>query len=331
MSSLPRNVRAKNANIHKKFGVIKEINRKMSELETVCDKHKVGNLSLGSCKYASVEGNVTYVEQEFVRGNMRSGILVIRAKAITPAPGMVYDVVEISNAKQERDEKKRKEDDEKAITELERLQKANAINTLPEGNEQHEELVKKLVEKSINPDQEESVENVAIKEEKMANLNEESIKTNNPSGNKKEQAIKRMNEQLAQKTQSMRNKYYRNFMKDLQTKFILAPIPNVKYFEVKAETTLMIIEDAEIYKINMPSKVSDTYLLIIGDLQMKSMVLRRIDPTYASDKVLLERSDFLERIKARENAKVTEYNEELDFDEMEELGLPNDDENESKI
>lgn len=328
MSSLPRNVRAKNANTRKKYGAAKEAQRKAGELSSICEKHNVGELSLTSCKYATEEGLVSFIEHKRIRGNMRAGIMVIKASAITPASDLIYDVVEVIKIKQKKDEEKRKEEEEKARTELERLQKADAMDTLPEGGEKHEEMVKKLTEgvdhemgiinqESVDQDTKEILSDDMGDEEKKSG--KKSIKE------KKEEAIKQANKQLAQKLQNEgKNKHHRNFMKDLRSKFNLIPISDAKYFEVKMESSSMIIEDATVHKLIMPSNVTDTYLLIIGDLQMKTAVLRKIDPTYGTDKLLQDRTDFLERIKAKENAKITEHKEDVldeEFDDLDALGI----------
>ena len=148
---------------------------------------------------------------------------------------------------------------------------------------------------------------------------------------KREKALKQMNDILMQKANKKGegNKYHRNFMKDLRSKFILEQKDKFKYVEVKAETTDMVIDNSRVYQITMPPKTTNVYLLIVGDLELKSKLLRQIDPNYKSEQVFDDHSEFLERIKAKENAKVKESAEDLideEFDELEELGISDEDE-----
>lgn len=320
MPTLPRNIIARRAKLQKKYGTTREVNKKIIELDSICNKHNVGNLSLTFCKYSDEEGNVTFIEQEHVRGNMRFGILIVKAKSMNAAKDLIYDVVQVARAKTERDEKKKEGEDEKTKEELERLQNDNP-DPLPEGNAKHHDMVNELTSqaaksKEILQQMEEPLEKETEKETKMTM--------------EKNKFIKQMNNQSAQKAQKTDgNRFYRSFMKDLRSKFSLIPIEGVKYFEVKMESTAMLIENATVYKLVMPASTPDIYILVVGDLQMKSQVLRRIDPAYGADRVFQEHSDFLERIKAQENTKITEYKEDLlekEFSDLDALGLPSEDE-----
>lgn len=353
MSTLPRNVRARKAKIQKKYGAVKESNKKLAELDTICDKHKIGALSLSSCKYANEEGKVTFIEQDQIRGNMRYGLMLVKATTMGTVGDAVYDVVEVIKIKREKDEKKKEDEDNKARAEFERLQKdnVNISDILPEGGEKHQEMVKKLTEQAevnkeveklmdnINADASEPTTGEIIPEEGTINTETEPLVETKKSKKKlarekKEQAIEQMKRQLAEKAnQDQGNRHYRNFMKDLRARFNLQPMADVRYFEVKMEATAMIIENATVYKLTMPASTSETYLLVLGDLQMKSQLLRRIDPAYGSDKILQDRSDFLERIKTQENVKITEHQEDLleeEFDDLDALGLSSE-ENSDKV
>jgi NACalpha-BTF3-like transcription factor len=112
-----------------------------------------------------------------------------------------------------------------------------------------------------------------------------------------------------------RNKDYRNFMKTIRSKFTLEQLSEYKFVEVRTDTTDMVIDGATVYKINISEKAKETYLLIVGDLQLKSSLIRQIDPAYKIDKVIKEQYDFLERIKAKENAKIIESQENIFHDE----------------
>jgi len=127
--NLPRNVRAKNTNMHNRNASNREINRKINELDVICQKHKIGNLTFRNCKFANSDGKVTFIEHDHVRGNMRSGVMIVRANMVEPSE-LIYDIVEIEKNKRERDEKKRQDEMEKARLEIERYENANKKNQL---------------------------------------------------------------------------------------------------------------------------------------------------------------------------------------------------------
>ncbi|AUL78934.3 hypothetical protein QJ857_gp1225 [Tupanvirus soda lake] len=390
---LPRNARARNNSTKLRNQSTHEIARKTSQLDAVCDKHKIGNLTFRSCKYATSEGKVTFVEHDHIRGNMKSGIMIVKANTLAPSDNL-YDLVEIEKAKKERDEKKRQEETEKARIEIERLKTQNATTNIPEGGEQHQNLLEQLVDEDEKTNSNVVENTTAIAENKdvekdtskeiMEELNDpisievsekledntnkvdmpdteqldpEDMATTNDTNEcssdcnhdheqkndkkdksakaKREKAIKQMQEELAKKAKNKNgNKYFRNFMKDIRSKFSLKEEPEIKYFEVKAETTDMVIDGVRAYRISMPENTKETYFLLIGDLQMKSGLIRQIDPAYKADKVFKEQHDFLERIKAKENAKTTELTEDLlededEFDDLDELGISDDESNSS--
>jgi len=398
---LPRNVRTKNTNSRIRNSSTKQILRKTSELDSLCDKHKVGNLSFRSCKYATADGKVTFIDHDHIRANMKCGIIMVIANTVSPSDSE-YDIVTIERAKRERDEKKRNEEAEKARTEIERLKNQDTPN-LPEGGEEHNNLLKELVDKDAEttgktdvvasveeqpleksleeqtnqivdelmdqiavetddketnidanpqsekveplseeisqnkPDSEQGSENTQNKDEHTCCEDDEckenhdhnkSDKKDKSAKTKREKAIKQYQEELAKKANNKGgNKYYRNFMRDIRSKFSMKEEPDIKYLEVKAETTDMVIDGVKAYRISMPENTKESYFLFIGDLQMKSGLIRQIDPSYKSENVFKEQYDFLERIKAKENSKTKELTEDIiedDFDDLEELGLSDD-------
>ena len=371
---LPRNAKSKNSSTRNRNAATKEITKKTNELDFICEKHKIGNLSFRSCKYATAEGKVTFVDHSHVRGNMKSGIMIISAHALTPLES-VYDIVEIEKSKRERAEKKKEEEMEKARIEIERF--TNTNSSLPEeqtaeASDQHKNLLEELenkiyepnntqaqtnVDQQTNLDQQPPVETkettpeILETTETIIDLNENkditseiletTTKNNNkdiiPKNPKKDKstkakrtkAIKQLQEQITTKANNKNgNKYFRNFMKDIKNKFILQDEPSIKYVEVKAETTDMIIDGVKAYKIMISaSNIKETYFLFIGDLQMKSNLIQQIDPTYKVDRVLKDQNDFLERIKAKESVKAKVFDEDLlenDLDDLDELGISDD-------
>ena len=368
--TLPRNSIAKNTIIHNKKDTARQIIRKNIELNSLCDKHKIGNLTFRSCKFSDANGNITYLDHEYVKANMKFRVMIVKTIAMMPSSSdNIYDIVQIEKDKKERDEKKRQEELEKTKTEIERLKKANDTITQSEENKEHINILEKIDEGNIITNTDDRIteefhdgimkmpsnkisddqisssgnlsffpnnvdNNVDNKDSKIEYLErcdlpknkDNSTNSTNSTNSKREKALKQMKEQLDRHAESKGNKFFRNFMKDLRSKFILEEKPEYKFFEVKAETTDMVISNVKTYRIVMPPNTKETYLLIIGDLQMKTGLIRQIDPAYKIDKVLKEQNDFLEQIKAKEKSKTTILSENLleeETDDLDQLGISN--------
>ena len=370
---------ARAANTRKKFWKTRETRKKTSEFNAVCEKHSVGILSFKSCKMAAPDGAVTLVEYDEIRGNMRSGILIVKANTLVKSD-TTYDIVQIENDKKARDLKKYEEEMAKVKIEMERLKNQETID-VGDSSAEHKDLLMKLVNQAeetqvvqdvpsetiqtVSPENQEPVDNEddipdlvssdsdgdeknveeknveekkdkdevdedkvdedKVDEEKKDGVDDKSVSA------KRKKALDKFKEEIDKKSNPTenRNKHYRNFMKSLRDKFTLEQQSNIKFFEVRKEATDMIIDNAIVYRIKISDKCDDTYLLIIGDLQLKSGLIRQIDPSYNVDQVIKEQYDFLERIKAKENAKILEAQENIihdeEFDELEDIGLSDDD------
>ena len=382
-SNLPRNARARNANGHRKKAATKEINRSTKELDTICDKHKIGVLTFRSCKLASEDGKVTFVENEFVRGNMKSGIVVLRAGSVHLSDS-VYDVVEIKKNKLERDEKNKQEELEQIRVEMDRMNEEEEamkhqelLNKLDsDTNECLKECTHKCTTDCINecthnckhecthdcihdcvnecshscsdpectydcghdkikpaPSKIEPAvllpqnprSTFPVTDESAPSKVEDSgdEKQKSKVNVKRDKAIKQMQSELNKKAVAKEgNKFYRNFMKDIKGKFSFQEQSEFYFFEVQVNSTEMVIANAKVQKFVMPANTKETYMLIIGDLQMKSSLIKQIDPAYRSDNVFRDQRDFLERIKASEKVKTMESPEDLIEDEIDALGIP---------
>jgi hypothetical protein len=202
--------------------------------------------------------------------------------------------------------------------------KENPCTTEIEGEVKGE--VKGEVEGEVKP--EAPVNDTSTVIEVSSNENSNQIKSKKKS--KRDRAIQQYQEQMAQKMNSEQgNKYYRNFMKDLRSKFTLIEQTDYRYFEVKSNQTDMVIDGARVYKLAMPectdnTKGKGTYFLILGDLTMKSGLIKQIDPSYHADKVIKSQNEFLERIKAKENSKITAMEADLiedEFNDKDMLGI----------
>ena len=374
---LPRSKLALNRNTHIKNAATKDITKKVTDLANVCEKHKVSELEFKTCILVTADGHVTDVEHEEIKGNMRSGIFIVKANSLDPMGDDVYDLVQIEKAKKERDLEKHNEELQKAKPEIDRLKNNMEQfdkSKVPDADNEHQKLLSKLVNESsvtqdivaevndkievdvvsqpepivpipsptpTEPPASGELNDKTIVEVAPTNsegkegddkpdISNKKIKQANKNRNKREKALRQLNDQLMRKENPKpeRNKFYRNFMKDLRAKFTLEPQDKFKFMEVKKDTTLMVVDGTMVYKIVMPAKTKETYLLVVGDLDMKSRLIRRIDPNYKSEKVFQEQNEFLERIKAKENAKIKAVPEDLideEFDELDELGFSDSD------
>lgn len=276
---LPRSLIAKNNNLHSKKKLLSDQKKFTNTFNSICKKHGIYNLTFRNCKFADDNGKVTLVEHDSIIGNMRSSVLIIKAKNLIDSD-TVYDIVEIERKVRERKNK------------LEEQKKEEIKNTIPE-----------------------TVEN---QEEKKSDLNEiykeffsrkmEQLRKENPNL-KMNQYQKLINEDWRrfrrehEKEETLtRNKYHRNFMSDLKSKFDLGNRLNFKYLELRMETADAIIVDTEVFEIKIPGQ-KERYFIIIGDLQMKRELINQIDPSYGSEKVIEEQLDFVERLKANESEK----------------------------
>src|SRR5581483_4642858 len=93
---LPRNIAARNKKTHQTIISKKQPERKETELNNICQKHKIGDLTFRSCKLADAEGKITYVDHENIKGNLRTGIMLVKATKIEPAVDAIYDLVQIA-------------------------------------------------------------------------------------------------------------------------------------------------------------------------------------------------------------------------------------------
>ena len=329
---LPRNLKARNHNSIKK-NKNKSLIQKKNEIKQICEKHGVGKLTFRSCKLATFDGQVTFVEHNEIDGNLKMGIFIIKASSLLPSGNnKIYDIIEIEKNKLERDIKKKKEEEEKSKEELDRIKKNE------EANKEHEKITKELSEVPTNSEEivnisqsETSTNDIIdiknsdeiINETQSEILIDTDIKNNEkkevtdkvPLELKKDKKNNQHKEQLHEAPKVKEgNKYFRRFMQDVRSSFNLTENKEYRFIEFKAETTDMVIENVKIYEISMPIGIKETYFLVIGDLQMKSGLIKQKDPSYEFEDVLADQYEFLERIKSKENSKTIELSDEIDDD-----------------
>ncbi len=288
---ISRNQIARNKKYHQKNEHVAQISRKTSILANICQKHKIGEFSFKNCRFAGIDGKITWIDHEFIKGNIKHGIMIVKATSMQESNNDIYDLVKIANDKFERDSAKKQEEVEKSLREIERLREEDSKQNNPNIVEETQPEIK------INTEQ--SSKKKKKKEEKTA----KTIRS---------KAVNQLREQMSNDMKKPDgNKFYRNFMKDMRAKFTLIDQPSYYYFEVKSDATDMVVDGVKTYRIDIPGKSNDIYLLLIGDLQIKRGLIKQIDPAYQSDQTMEEQNDFLKRILEKENIKTTVFDEDL--------------------
>ena len=337
--SVPRNKLLK-----KKADPDRDTRQQVELLKSICTEHSLGDLSLTNCLFATESGEQIILENTVVWGNMRASAIVIAVKNIDEISEL-YDVVDLKNKKRERDQKKKEADDAAAAAELERIKNAD----LPVENPGHQAILKLINEKDNaeaagtetaedTKQEAEQTEPAELAEQPEPTdmvetdpVEQSEEKTLTRGQRKRIRALRSMNEELQKKAKMAHNKYHRNFMTKLTSKFTITPIREYFYFESKMNITKMIISDAHAYRISMPENTPHQYFLVTGDLQIKSKVMTEIDPSYDAKSQQTEYEDFMKRVEEKEKIK-REYHKD---DELvaEDSDDDNDDENadESKV
>jgi NACalpha-BTF3-like transcription factor len=119
--------------------------------------------------------------------------------------------------------------------------------------------------------------------------------------------VERSREESAKREmRNERNKYFRRFTTIIKKKFRCEFVEEYKYVEVKVDNTPMVVDDAEVYIIDMPSDTKK-YYLVVGDLQLKRDFLHKIDPTYGSESVLEEQHDFMNKMQKKSGVVENEH------------------------
>ena len=338
---LIRNNRARNAYVKKKV-ISRELARKIVDLDEICEKHKVCDLQFKNCNLVDDNGNINYIMHSKIKSNMKISATLVVATSVVVSETR-YDLVQLIMDKKERDEKKREEELSKTKAEIEKM--GTATTAPPElPNTAHETLLSDLINNIQNSDPEsldtesldteildtelipESIEQVvqavepevepevdkAVEPEvePEAEVEQETMqnKKKKIAQYKREKALKQMKQQIAQKEEKNGNRYYKKFIRDVNAKYTLTERPEFKYFETQTGSTYMVMDSVKVYEINMPVSIKDKYLLIIGDLQLKSALCRQIDPTYNISNVTQNHNDFLSRIQEKENQKKSAAN-----------------------
>lgn len=327
--SIPRNLLARGNNHRRKLGVTKIIDQHITILNKICDKHNIGDFTFKTCHLISADGVMTHVEFDEIKGNMRSSILIVAANKLIKLD-KIYDIVQIKKNKMEREQTKLLEDQAKAKIELDRLDMLSMANAGANASIVAETIAETMT--TTTAETTPALQDTSTIAETMPALRDATTTAETPAvtpavtpattetklqrklkrqQEKQEKAMDQLRSQLNKKSNPLtsRNKFCRNFFKDLQTKFMLEPHHEYRFLEVRSDSTDMVIDNAIIYKIAILNHTTE-YFIVIGDLQIKSSMIKSIDAGYNMDKVFDEQSDFLRRIKEKENCQTIEVSDD---------------------
>jgi hypothetical protein len=312
--------------------------KELEPLDHILKKHNLGNLTFTDPKLADKEGFCTYMEQTTIQGNLASGILIVRVKNSSISDKAVYDLFFIEKDKKERDEKKKQREDQESKDALKNLKENEQKNLEEEDkNDLHHQKVVSLLKEMKDENKNEAKVEVKPEDKSEANSEikpeedpeEEEIPEDpsNPNSKKISKQQERVVEkrkkrgkkmiQNAQKVLDEKsktvtgNKLYRRFIEDITAKYKFEQLHNFRYFEVKRETTEMVIDSPKVFKFQFKTNGIDTHYMIVGDLQLKSKTIGAIDPNYKHEDVYKDHFEFLERIKMKEEqmASMTKHDE----------------------
>jgi hypothetical protein len=354
---LPRNKLAKGDNLRTRFGPSKLINNNETSFKILCDKHGVKPFEFRAAKLIDQFGKVTFLEHTEIRSNMKASIMTIKYDMSDTQKEGIYDLFQLAYDKKVKDQHKQADDIKSAIKnfgidkeEGDPVEQMRSLDVLGSDTLSGKEATSSTESDTFSGAEAESVtvlestpesitvpESTPIKEVKTSDKQTDPDKLPNKKKEKqrleikekREKALKQLRSDMEKKaTDTNRNKFHRNFMADLHSRFgeKIVEMPDFKFVELRKNSTDMVIEHADIYKINLGTK--ETYLLVVGDLNMKRDVARKIDPGFESEKIHDEYEDFLNRIKAKEATKISMSDADIledNFDNPEDLDMEDSD------
>lgn len=304
---------------------------KLKELDSVCDKHSVGKLNFNDTKLINPDGKVTWLSLDtkfrqnnnmsvnkikpIIRGNLRANVFLFDVKDSGSSDEFIYDLVKIENDKKERDLKK----------DLDEIKNESTGSFVHDKLKEESLKLQQQIDKTLEP---EPIQDQNQDKNKDSKLDNSQIKIEENNGSQSPNKFKKYSDKyqnkMEQKSKSLNNKYNRNLMKDLKNKFNLVKQGEYKYFEIKIDTTPMVVCDPIVYIISMPDNYEKKLYLVEGNLVMKNKVIRDIDPSYKMDDVVEEQLEHMEMIKSMEDCETKDcgYDNELVDDGIEIIDDP---------
>lgn len=341
MSKLPRTRVLANKNLTKNARLSKsDLRKDRVALDTICDKHNIKELMFRSVRFVTADGVITTVDHNTIRGNVNNGIFFIESPSQAALLDQTYDIVTIKKEKILKDRQKQIDKQNKSKLEMERLnqQMLKDLETLKADDEVPDliEVIAPVLDNTTDvisetidttddiPELVDNADNIPdlvpsntidnaddipelvpwnaddvvidIEDDTIPNLvGPDGVAVADTTGETVPpiQRVKKV-------AKTTGNKFFRNFMKDLKGKFRLSFHDEYEYCELRKEATDMIIEGVNIHKVVVPN--SDvSYYVIIGNMQMKRIAIKQIDPSYGVDASVDAHDEFMEKMSGTEN------------------------------
>ena len=328
MSKIPRNKKNIGANYNKKNKNKNKYKNTTKQniiaLDTLYSKHSINEFTV--CKSARLvthDGTITDIKYNKLVGNMRSSVLVFKSAELIPTQSTdIHDLVQIKADKKARDKKKYETDMAETKDRMDILH-ATDSKFIPDGtnpaetDEVHTHIMDML---KLNEETVEKVEPIATEIPDPESTISPSI--SDPDKTLIDISINAEPVPATLPKKIAGNKYHRHFITDLHSKHKLQQYSQFAYLEIKVDASFMVIETPGVFKIRVtPGLCSganrstvthiDHDILIVGDLQMKSDVIKQIDPNYGAIDVLREQEKFMNQIKEKDD-----HQDQLDMPEL---------------
>lgn len=335
MPSIPRNKLAIGQKYKKKQGANLQNKKNINSYNDICTKHTIGEFeSVTGAKLISHGGTVTNITYNRLVGNMQASILIFEGTDITPSDESMYDLMTIEANKKEKErlkaekEEKEKEDHIKKMRDAEGKyddEHRNAFTAEGEGvdsGKTHQEM--------LDSTHQEMLETLGVDSDQKNSQTEPQTESVQPEPADPDQFTPDELDQPASQTESAPittsdsskvvylkgldrpllrvnlpkhikgNSHHRNALKDLAAKFPLYQDIAYRYLEVKVNRTQMVIDKVGVFYLEVSS--TDRYMLVIGDLQMKSSLIKQIDPNYGAEDALKGHTEFADQVRSQVEA-----------------------------
>jgi hypothetical protein len=305
LNKLPRTRILANKNLHKNVRTAKSnLKKEMSALGVICDKYNVKELTFRSVQFITSDGTITTIEHNTIKGNINHGIFLIESPCESVTLDKIYDIVKIKEDKKKRDFQKKIDAQNKSKPEMERLnqQIIKDLQTLKDKSivdtddtkiiidDPVENIIDKIDNITVEDLVNNSVENIIEAAETTDDLVETVVDNSSATIQKAKKIAK-----------TTGNKFFRNFMKDIRGKFKLSFQDEYEYCEFRKEATDLIVEGVNIHKINISNDSSLSYYIVIGNMQMKRIAIKQIDPAYGADDIINEHNEFMNKVQKKDD------------------------------
>lgn len=269
-----------------------------AKIDAFCVKNNLFNNEFKKCILVNKNEIMSDVDFDQFKVNAKRGFILLTVRNICEISNLQYDICKIKHLKKEKELEKIKmqnKEQEKLYNNIDNKKIYNQVENL--NNQKHIELMNKLPQYIENTNQ----NNTKEKQNETIPTNNNETDSITDESNKSLNKLEHINETDTKKG----NKHYRRFIKSLKNTFRVNKVNDYLFFETKMNSTEIIIDNPEIYKLLDCSINNTTCYVIIGDFKIKNLFIKSIDNNYSS--VIKEQSDYVEQIKNKEKENTLEH------------------------